>query len=66
MIYLPSGDCINLANVTWAENLTWRQTTDAGKVEWFRGIAVHFVGGSQLRLTGMDAEAVRSHLGMPA
>ena len=66
MIYLPSGDCINAENITWSENITWRQTSPAGKIETFAGVAVHFVGGSQLRLTGADANTVRDYLGMPA
>ena len=63
---LPNGDRINTAQIAWVENLSWRQTAENGQPQFLTGIAVHFSGGSQLRLTGADANTVRDYLGMPA
>lgn len=61
---LPSGKSINLATVTWAERKTWTETPHAGERYTHDGVVVHFVGGTQIRLTGTDAMKVAQEFGL--
>lgn len=61
---LPSNRVINLETVTWAERATWVDHPHSGERYEREGVIVHFISGTQLRLTGSDAIIAAKGLGL--
>ncbi len=64
MTILPiTSKIINVDTITFVENATWKPARDP-EAQPIDGIIIHFVGGSQLRLTGAEADKARPYLGL--